>query len=343
MFMEYAKELLSLGEAIHGSTKEREVLEFIKSKRPGGKEIPVNTKEWRFKSRVVLNGVDVRATVMPYSKGVTKGRIGREIMLFRFPDHPFKVKDLYQVAKENGAEAVVFYESGKTRRIGVPGEIPAISLPFKPEGEMEIEVDSTLVDSTSYAYELTYGGGDEYVAVSAHYDHWLTGFHDNIASVALLLSLSPPKGKRGVKLIFFPSEEGPRCCTGSMSYRVEDVSSALVLDALYPDRVVFSSPPELWGLYTVLKTKVKRVEMPTPFSDGWSFLFKGVPSITLYNDDMINVYHSDADLPVQGDEDYFSSVKDDITSILRYLTDNDVKIQRPLAPDFVNLTSQFRY
>ncbi len=341
MFSQYASTIYKLGEAIHGSEQERKVLEFIESVVPSGRRLPVSTKRWEFSSKVIIEGREVNATVMPYSKGRAKGRIGREIASFRFPDHPFKVKDLYNVAKENGAEAVIFYDEGKTRRISVPGDIPAISLPFKPQGEAEIDVNSSLNDSTSFIYEVTFEGKEEeYVAVSAHYDHWLSGFHDNIFSVSTLLSFRPTTGKRGVKLIFFPSEEGPRCCTGSTQYDVRNISSAVVLDSLYPSRMVFSSPPEMWDLAMNSSIKVKRIEMPTPFSDGWTFLSKGVPSITLYNDDMIPVYHSDADLPLPEDELYSSMVSEELNRIVSAL-EKDLKMERRFVPDYVNLTSQF--
>ncbi|BBG22961.1 hypothetical protein IC006_0245 [Sulfuracidifex tepidarius] len=341
MFSKYASSIYGIGEAIHGSEQERKVLEFIESVIPSGKRLPISTKKWEFSSNVVIGGKEVKATVMPYSKGSAKGRIGREIASFRFPDHPFKVKDLYNVAKENGAEAVIFYEEGRTRRIGVPGDIPVISLPFKPQGDIEIDVKSSLTDITSFIYEVSFEGEeDEYVVVSAHYDHWLSGFHDNIFSVSTLLSIQPKAGKRGVKLVFFPSEEGPRCCTGSFQYDVRKVSSAVVLDSLYPMRVVFSSPPEMWDLAMSSSIKVKRIEMPTPFSDGWTFLSKGVPSVTLYNDDMIPVYHSDADLPLPEDDMYFSMVSKELNRIISILVQKDVKVESRFLPDYVNLTSQ---
>ena len=50
-----------------------------------------------------------------------------------FPDHPFKVKDHYRIALDQGFEALLLYED-KARRVAVPDpKIPAISLPFKPE------------------------------------------------------------------------------------------------------------------------------------------------------------------------------------------------------------------
>ncbi|MUN29672.1 M28 family peptidase [Sulfuracidifex metallicus] len=344
MSISEAMELLKIGEAIHGSQKEKEVLNFIKH-HAKGREIHVNTKEWIYSCKVTLNGRDVGATLMPYSKGSVKGKIGGNIHAFRFPDHPFKIKDLYAVAKDNGADAVIFYEEGKTRRIGISGDLPALSMSFRPEGEIEIDAQSSFKDSQSTIYEVTLQEGDEYVVVSAHYDHWLTGFHDNLFSVAVLLSLkknlSSIKGKRGLKLVFFPSEEGPRCCTGSLQYDVGNVSSAIVLDSLFPKRVVFSSVPELWSLSFESEIPLKRIEMPTPFSDGWSFISRGVPAITLYNDDMIPLYHSDADLPVQGDQEYFDLVVKEVTRLVKHLINYDVKMENKLIPDYVNLTSQF--
>lgn len=80
----------------------------------------------------------------------------------------------------------------------------------------------------------------------------------------MLNSLAEVKN-HGLKVVFFSSEEGPKCCTGSLQYPKDDVFAAIIFDALYPSRVVYSSTPDLWdfaGLFPL-----KRIEMPTPFSD----------------------------------------------------------------------------
>ncbi|BDC17302.1 Zn-dependent exopeptidase M28 [Acidianus sp. HS-5] len=343
-------ELMELGETIHGSQKEKEILEYLEnSLKFQSRRVEVNTKEWVFNYSVRIGGKEVNSSLAPYTKGHAKGKVGREILAFPFPDHPFKVKDFYTYAIQQGAEGIIFYEEGKTRRIIMPdSKIPVVFLPFKPEGEVEINAESYLKDTTSYNLEFTVNEGEDYILLGAHVDHWLSGFHDNLFSIDVAINSLQELKSHGLKLVFFSSEEGPRCCTGSMQYPKDGVFSAVIFDALYPSRVVYSSTPDLWdfaGLFPL-----KRIEMPTPFSDSFSFIQKGIPSLVLYNDDLIPYYHSNVDLPDQRDEEYLRMLTASVKSLLSALDklsrkDLDEKMmkfgKRKFSVDYVNLTTSF--
>ena len=341
--------LEELGEIVHGSEKEREAIRVLREKFEGfeTKLHTVTTKEWVIRhQRVLINGKEVgRFAVMPYTKGSAKGKVGREVLALPFPDHPFKVKDYYRIALDQGYEALLLYED-KARRIAVPDpKIPAVSLPFKPEkgDEVEVEVESELRDSTSYNLEVILRDGKEFFLVGAHVDHWLSGYHDNLLAVNSLLNFDVELRNHGLKLAFFSSEEGPRCCTGSMQFPKQGIAFMVSLDALYPDRVVFSTIPELWWLSKHFR--LKRVEMPSPFSDSFPFLLSGVPSVLLYNDDLIPFYHSDADLPDRRDGEFAEGVRGGLKAMLMELDEKGVKDLRwtRVMPDYVNLTTQFSY
>jgi Predicted aminopeptidase, Iap family len=344
-------DLLKLGEAIHGSEKEKEILSILEKRlKNDNKRIEVKTKEWVINNfSVKLNGKEVTSSLAPYTKGYVKGKVGREILAFPFPDHPFKVKDFYSYALSQGAEGMIFYEEGKIRRIITPDvKIPVIFLPFKPEGYVEIEAESFLRDSTSYNLEFTIKEGDDYILLGAHVDHWLSGFHDNLFSIDVVLNSLTEVKNHGLKVVFFSSEEGPKCCTGSLQHPKDDIFTAIILDALYPSRVVYSSTPDLWdfaGLFPL-----KRIEMPTPFSDHFSFVQKGIPSLVLYNDDLIPYYHSDKDLPNSRDEKFLTEISESVKLLLHELDKLSMKDlnermskfgERKFVVDYVNLTTSF--
>lgn len=220
-----------------------------------------------------------------------------------------------------------------------------------------------MTDTESRNVEVKVRNGDSYIVLGAHVDHWLTGYHDNLLSVEILAEmkavLEKIKLKHGLKIAFFSSEEGPRCCMGSSQYPMKDVFAIISLDALYPSRVVFSSTPDLWFLSRHFR--IKRIEMPTPFSDHFPFVQRGIPGLVLYNDDMIGVYHSNVDLPLQEDVTYKENLKESLVKAILELDSTTEerlykefmrvaresgysgdKREGSIIPDLENLTSKFR-
>ncbi|WP_238025325.1 M28 family peptidase [Metallosphaera javensis (ex Hofmann et al. 2022)] len=317
--MELAERIFRMGEAVHGGPVESRIMETLEELFPDSRSIPVNTKFWDVRyTEALVNGERIPSVAMPYTSGCVKGRVGREVGLFSMTPHPFELKDL----PLSQYEGVIIVEDGKLRRITLPqGSPPTLFTSRKVEGFVEFCSDTRLVEVSSRNIEVTVSQGDSFLVLGAHVDHWLTGFHDNILSVQLLVELKRDLErldlKHGVKLVFFSSEEGPRCCTGSSQYPVDDVFAMISLDAIYPSRVVFSGTPDLWFLSRHFP--VKRVEMPTPFSDHYPFVQRGIPGLVLYNDDMIGVYHSDADIPTPLDSKYLEVLRKSLVNALREL------------------------
>ncbi|MFP3064737.1 MAG: M28 family peptidase [Sulfolobus sp.] len=329
------EEIFSLGEVIHGSKKEKEVLRLIENSLPlKARKVEITTREWMIKNfSFKINGKEVKASLLPYTNGYVKGRVGKDVKVLEMPDHPFKINSMYEEFSKSFS-AIIFYDNGKLRRISVRGEKPALFSSILPkEGDLvEIEAESELISTTSYNYEFELQPGESYIVLGAHVDHWLTGYHDNIFSIELLFSMIKElKGLRhGVKLVFFSSEEGPRCCTGSYQHDKRDTFIMISLDALYPNRVVFSSTPDLWKFSKYFN--LKRVEMPTPYSDHFPYVVEGYPALVLYNDDLIPFYHSDADLPVEGDLEYLQNLQ---TSLLRFIKEVDKLSNEELVKEFI--------
>ncbi|ARM76819.1 M28 family peptidase [Acidianus manzaensis] len=333
MDVNFSKSLLSFGEAIHGGAQEKEILKKIEeSISLPIKRYPVSTKFWNIKREdVYVNGNKIKASLLPYTSGCLKGKVNKQFKKEYMPSHPFDVKG------STDFEGYILVDK-RRRRIVMPYRRPVsfvITEDVKDDDEIELCGEGDLVESSSYNLEVTLSEGryNDYFVIGAHVDHWLTGFHDNLFSISLALSLRPKVKNHGVKLVFFSSEEGPKCCTGSMQMKKDDTFVAISLDALFPNRVVFSSTPELWSYSSYFK--VKRVEMPSPFSDHFSYILEGYPGIVLYNDDLIPYYHTDEDVPVEGDEKFFEDVKKGLEKLIEEL---DKKTSEELAKEFYKLT-----
>jgi len=306
----------SIGEVIHGSEKEKEILSSLRTKF-GGTFLEIKTKEWVQDLEVYVNGEKVNASLLPYTSGEVDGIVGKDIKFYSMPPHPFQVKDLYEEAVKKGYKAVIFYDEGKLRRISVGTKIPAIfsEKQLREGDKVKVIAKSSLVDTTSYNLEVTVSEGEDYIVIGAHVDHWLTGYHDNLFSLDLIESLINLKlNKHGLKFVFFSSEEGPRCCTGSSQYNKDNTFVMVSLDALFPDKVVFSATPDLYPFSHFFN--IKRIEMPSPFSDHFSFVTEGYPGMVLYNDDLIPFYHSNKDLPMEEDKQYLNELFNSLTHFL---------------------------
>lgn len=333
-------ELFQLGEIIHGSEKERRVINLLRN-RFGGNLLPVKTKEWIIKNfEFYVNGKPAKASLLPYTFGYVKGIVGREISYFEMPPHPFMVKELYESAVKKGFKGVIFYDNGKQRRITVGRNIPAVftEIPLNVGDEIEIVADSYLVDVESYNLEVEMLPGDEYIIIGAHVDHWLTGYHDNLFSIEIIDNLKPNLRNHGLKYVFFSSEEGPRCCTGSSQYKKNKVFLMISLDALFPDKVVFSATPDLYQFAKFFN--IKRIEMPTPFSDHFTFVQEGYPAMVLYNDDLIPWYHSNKDLPIQKDMEYLNDI---VSGLNKMLEEVDKLSREELDNTFFNYAKSQGY
>ncbi|AWR98003.1 M28 family peptidase [Acidianus sulfidivorans JP7] len=364
MDINFSKSLLTFGEAIHGGENEKKILnkieEFADNNNLQYKRYPIETKYWNIKrEEVYVNGRKIKASLLPYTFGCVKGRVNKEIKKSYMPNHPFDLKE----APEDYEGYIVI--DNKRRRIVLSKRRPVsfiVTEDIKEGDNIELCGEADLENVSSYNLEVTLNeprkdiDEGKYFIIGAHVDHWLTGFHDNLFSISLALSIRPKIRNHGLKMIFFSSEEGPRCCTGSTQMKKgDDIFLVISLDALYPNRLVFSSTPELWKYSSSISSvEIKRVEMPTPFSDHFPYVLEGYPAIAFYNDDLIPYYHTDEDLPNKDDETYFERVKNALEKLIEELdrtTTEDlnqefykitgVKDRKgAIMPDYKNLTSK---
>jgi Iap family predicted aminopeptidase len=339
---------MKLGEAIHGGPIEKKILETIEKRVENYKRNPVETKFWKIeREEVYVNNKRIEASLLPYTIGCVKGKIGREITIMDMPSHPFYLS-------QPETEALLVVDS-KLRRISLSKNKPvSFIIKNKIDGYVEMCGEGKLEPTTSYNLEIIRKDGSDFITVGAHVDHWLSGFHDNLFGVALALSLKPKLKNHGFKIVFFSSEEGPRCCTGSLQQPKEKTFVMISLDALFPNRVVFSATPDLWEFSKFFR--LKRREMPSPFSDHFPYVAEGYPAMVLYNDDLIPYYHSDQDLPIDDDISYFNEMKISLEKMIESIDEKDSeyldiqfykysgieKRKGVIVPDYKNLTSRFK-
>lgn len=160
-------------------------------------------------------------------------------------------------------------------------------------------------------------GSNEYILVSAHYDHLgignnvggdsiYNGFYDNAMGVASLLTLAEEmlqdeKRRRGIIFLFTTAEEkgllGSRYFTDHPPVELNRIVSAINVDGIAP----FGVPKEYFALgaeYSDLGEKIKEITSESNvdivplssefgpedhfrFSDQFSFALAGIPSIML--------------------------------------------------------------
>ncbi len=348
MDINFAENLMKFGEAIHGGRTEKKILEIIEENIDNSEKNFVRTKFWKIEREdVYVNNKRIEASLLPYTSDCIKGKIGREITIIDMPSHPFSLS-------QPETEGLLVVDS-KLRRISLSKSKPvSFFIRSKIDGYVELCGEGRLEDSTSYNLETIRKDGSDFITVGAHVDHWLSGFHDNLFSIALALSLKPNIKNHGFKLVFFSSEEGPKCCTGSLQQPKDKTFVMISLDALFPNRVVFSATPDLWEFSKFFK--LKRVEMPSPFSDHFSYVTEGYPGMVLYNDDLIPFYHSDQDLPIKEDISYFSDIKISLEKMIESIDQKDSEYldnqfykysgtktrKGTIVPDYRNLTSRFK-
>lgn len=187
-----------------------------------------------------------------------------------------------------------------------------------------INVIDTDENGTSYNVTAEIIGSKypkEVITITAHHDSWFGGANDNASGVAAILGIAKTlkeryKPKRTIKFISFGAEESGskdfmEWCAGSFAYvrnneEIRNVIANINLDSFaYGDLINVNTTPELkdfvegliedLGFINVFNV----VNLPTSWTDQWSFVMCGTPSInitslgTLYE----KIYHTNFDSP----------------------------------------------
>lgn len=266
--------------------------------------------------------------------------INGRIVLVPFPPDPDDIKYVVLRLYEHGAVAAIFYDElpGRYRRMvllgdedyshthGSPSPIPAVSI--RKEDYLKIKrlditrlglkVKSRVIHGSTGKTVIGYknGSGDKEIHVTAHHDHWFTGFSDNMVGVELIIQASKKlvnwNGPNLVFISYTAEESGAPYYTswywawGSRYYlnmleslnRLENILADINIDAIYTKPFSINGNPALMDCVEKIKeehgARYKGYDH-TDF-DSYSYTAKGIPALTIHNlDEMKYIYHTDLD------------------------------------------------
>ncbi len=275
----------------------------------------------------------------------TQKNIEGKIILTEWAKDPDEAEHQYLEALEKGALAIILYDRypSRFRRIVVKGTygysyntysttpIPAFSIRredgialAKEASNKELKAELTVEVNTQNAYgqivEAVFNGKkeNEKIYVTAHHDHWLTGFTDNILGVASLVSIANEainwKLAREMRILSFTAEEGGSpgftewyWLYGSRWYlenvvlkrRIEnEIYTVINWDAVGKGKLTVAASGYSFR-YLIRKVtegfKVK-LEYDSSYFDSYTFSKIGIPSATINTmKDLVDVYHTDKD------------------------------------------------
>ena len=305
-----------------------------------------------------INGVAIKCHAMPYvgktsikapitfakffqkAIVVENGVMGR-IVFVPTPKDLDSMKYIVLKLALLGAIAVGFYDilGGRYRRkvitggyyynpnYGSPPPIPVISVKREDtekiknyEGKAELDIDTI----TRYTVGKTIigvkrGASEKTIHVTAHHDHWFTGYRDDLAGVEAVLRLARKihreKTKHNIQYILFTAEEsgapnyadwywgwGSKYLLNIMKNtgEHENIVANINIDCIDKGIPCFSGNPVL-QTYAEL-AGVKTCGYDDPDFDSFQYTLNGIPAATLEElDTMLEIYHTDHDTRTSAD------------------------------------------
>ncbi|WP_162582718.1 M28 family peptidase [Acidianus brierleyi] len=383
MIYERIKELSSMGEIVAGDQKERKLIskfEKMFSNIDDRKIVPIEVLN--YSSETYMEGEKkIEAISLPYSPDIDfDGKIVRDFKscnnsgILIILDNLYDINKFYIKALENQCQFIVFTLDNNLRKYvvktppflnlsaSIPPPIPAFyirknDLDYIRE-KISIKNLTKIKRTTGYIFEIIKNAKkDDKIYVSAHHDHWFTGEHDNLASLALFPEIESSIYE--LHLITFTAEEagalgyssfswsfGSRYYLDNVVKNLDNIILNINLDNINPFSPVVKISPGLFTLSTKYFNVKREIEI---YSDGYSFFKKGIPSLTIEG---INPnYHSDNDTVNKDEEKGFYDILHKINTILNTeividnleIKENLVNIMEnlplPLRVNLVNITN----
>ncbi|MET1159756.1 MAG: M28 family peptidase, partial [Thermoprotei archaeon] len=267
---------------------------------------------------------------------------GDSIAFIEFPEEPDLAKYIVLELYERGAKAVVFYDRqyGSYRRIvitgtgffsftyGSPPPIPVVSI-LREDYENMLKKGISRINLYVRARTIhnvhgktviatINGSSDKEIHITAHHDHWFTGFTDDLVGVEtlyqILSRIAKKSNKYTIKVISFTAEEigapyyaswywawGSRYYLNLLQSRneLDEILADINIDAVAKTPFKVYANPVLTKCIQLLSSK-----HPIEYSgydhmdfDSFSYTLKGVPAVTLSNLEEIDslIYHSTLD------------------------------------------------
>jgi len=339
--LDLAKSFAGIGETTAGSPQEKRLASMIVglveelSDDVKLEEVPVSywREEYCF---VECEGYVAPCAVQPPTVGEVDiefevGKKSADVVIVDAPSHPDEFSDIYPKHVCRDEKLLLVYREPKPirRRIvvlcdsipkyGVAPMPPSIAVDaYIPQSCRKVRVLAKASISAGVGFNViadSYGSG-VLVYATAHHDHWLSGFSDNLIGLALAYAfykhLANKYGKKvHVRFASFTAEEGFSYpispfywLIGSrihvlknseelLSRRVVNVNFDVIVSA---DKVRISTNDPLIKLEAV--NAGANVEPDSDLFDSYSFSSIGIPSVTVhtFREAVVRgVYHSDID------------------------------------------------
>jgi len=268
-----------------------------------------------------------------------------KIILTEWAKDPDEAEHQYLEALEKGALAIILYDRypSRFRRIVVKGTygysyntytttpIPAFSIrrenglalareASNKELKAELSVEVNVQNASGQIVEAIFNGKkeNEKIYITAHHDHWLTGFTDNILGVASLVSIANEatnwKLAREMRILSFTAEEGGSpgftewyWLYGSrwylenvvLKHRIENEIYAVInWDAVGKGKLTIAASGYSFRhlIRKVTEGFKVRIEFDSSYFDSYTFSKIGIPSATINTmNDLVDIYHTDKD------------------------------------------------
>ena len=348
--VEIAQNLARIGEVVAGSTEDRRAVEVLRAileelyDRVYVESFEVTTWSERICAVESDRGRTVCAVQPMASPGDVEGRplpieasevfsrcrdLRDRIVVVYGVEDPDDIVHIAQAVWRCDAKALVVLDSYPwLRRIvvvdrvepvaqrcgGIP--IPVVQIPSTARRIVECERLRIVAEAVSYRsfssniVAEVYGSRDSFVAVSAHYDHWLRGFIDNLLGVGIAVvvgRLLPMYTRSSIRLMIFGAEEGfPSPLTsfywlvGSRAYvlrhSLDDILLLLNYDVVYKTNLRVST--NSFAIMHIARGIGLETQFDQPIFDSFSFSLAGVAAATIHNFENAlsdGIYHSEGD------------------------------------------------
>ncbi|MBB5252986.1 M28 family peptidase [Sulfurisphaera ohwakuensis] len=332
---ERVKELSKYGELIAGDKKERLIVDKIKEYFEVNKITtyinPQNVLKWEEKEiELECEGIKIKAISLPYSPSIDVETSDYQVIKIN------NILDVNKYYRNNSNKILVFTQDDLMRKIVLkngtllshlpqnPPRLPAFYIRYKDanqiKGKCRFFLKSSFEESIGYTIEgIIPGKTEDKIYVTAHHDHWFKGEHDDLISVSILPELKSEKYE--LHLISFTAEESG-CFFSSFSWACGsynflrsnkiDAKLSISLDNLTLNSKFFVTP----GLFKYFKNAV---QYPSPYTDSYNFLKRGIPTISMSDIDY-PYYHSEAD-EISETENY-----EEIVKLLNVFLSNEITI-----------------
>jgi Iap family predicted aminopeptidase len=384
MIYERIKELSSLGEIVAGDQKERKFIskfENMFQKIDEKRIIPIEVLNYT--SNTCIEGErKLDAISLPYSPDIDfDGKIVRDFKECYNSGILINLNNIYDINRyyikslENQCQFIIFTLDNTLRKYviktppllnlsaSLPPPIPAFYIRKEDlnniKEKISVKNSSKIKRTTGYIFEVIKNSKKEdKVYISAHHDHWFSGEHDNLASLALFPEIE--SNIYELHLVTFTAEEsgalgfssfswsfGSRYYLDNVVKNLENIILNINLDNINPFNPTVKVSPGLSSFVSKYFNVKKEIEI---YSDGYSFFKKEIPSFTVegINPD----YHSDNDTVNKEEENEFrnllnkiniminNEISIDNSEIKDNLVTNMKNLPSPLRVNLVNITNE---